>query len=49
VKNSNRKSAKKSIRISKKQYNLELNAAMKRMDFGEFLTQSQVDKLAGKW
>jgi len=36
-------------RISKKQYNDELDAAMKRMDSGQYLTQSQVEKLAKKW
>lgn len=36
-------------RTSKKQYNKELNDAMKRMDDGHFLTQEQVDKLAKKW
>ena len=36
-------------RTTKKQYNLELDAAMKRMDSGQFLTQSQVEKLAKKW
>ena len=36
-------------RITKKQYNSELDAAMKRIDSGQFLTQSQVEKLAKKW
>jgi hypothetical protein len=36
-------------RISKKQYNDELDAAMKRIDSGKYLTQSQVEKLAKKW
>ena len=36
-------------RIGKKQYNQELDAAMKRIDAGQFLTQEQVEKLAKKW
>ncbi|MGL4597875.1 MAG: hypothetical protein ACRCYO_10110 [Bacteroidia bacterium] len=36
-------------RISKKQYNKELNDAMKRMDQGQFLTQAEVEQLAKKW
>jgi hypothetical protein len=36
-------------RISKKQYNTELDAAMKRIDSGKYLTQSQVENLAKKW
>ena len=36
-------------RISKKQYNEELDAAMKRMDSGKYLTQAQVEKLAKQW
>ena len=35
-------------RISKKQYNAELDAAMKRIDSGKYLTQSQVEKIAAK-
>jgi hypothetical protein len=31
-------------RISKKQYNLELDAAMRRIDEGKYLTQSEVEK-----
>ncbi len=36
-------------RIRKKQYNDELDNAMKRIDSGKYLTQSQVEKLAIKW
>jgi hypothetical protein len=36
-------------RISKKQYNDELDAAMKRIDSGKYLTQSEVERLARKW
>ncbi|MDQ3110790.1 MAG: hypothetical protein M3R17_12925 [Bacteroidota bacterium] len=32
-------------RISTKQYNNELDAAMKRIDSGKYLTQSQVERL----
>jgi glucose-6-phosphate 1-dehydrogenase len=36
-------------RISKKQYNKELNDAMKRMDQGQFLSQEEVEQLTKKW
>lgn len=32
-------------RINKKQYNYELNRAMRRMDAGKYLTHTQVEKL----
>jgi hypothetical protein len=34
-----------SSRISKAQYNAELSTAMKRMNSGQYLTQSQVEKI----
>ncbi len=36
-------------RISKKQYNKEIQDAMKQMDEGQYLTQEQVEQLMAKW
>lgn len=36
-------------RISRKQYNTELNAAEKRIAKGKFSSQEEVEKAAAKW
>ena len=36
-------------RITKKQYNSELNAVEKRIANGRFLSQEDVEKLSSKW
>jgi hypothetical protein len=41
--------ASTSERMSVLQYNKEIEAANKRIDNGEFLTQDEVEKIASEW
>jgi len=39
----------KNVRISKKQYNKEIDEAEKRIAKGEFYTEEQVEKILANW
>jgi len=41
--------AEKEVRISREQYNIEINEALERVKSGHYLTQEEVEKDAATW